>query len=296
MQGDTNMNRTPRAVTLCVIAIVIGSVSTARPQAPEPQSALTSANATTGLATLPPAPRGRSTTLGGEIKTVDPVRDEITLRIFGQRPLKILFDERTQVFRDGNRIPLRELAPSGHASVESLLDGTDVYARSIHLLSQSPDGEDSGRVTEFNPGSHELTITSTRFGQQIKMLVPNDTPVTRVGQSMFTQLHPGAADLVTGALISIKFQPDSKNRPVAKEISVLASPGATFVFTGSLSALDMHSGVLLLLDPRNGSSYQLSFDSLNLPTTHGLHLGDHVIVTARYDGTNYVTSTITLDN
>ena len=36
--------------------------------------------------------------------------------------MKILFDERTQVYRDGVRIPLRDLRPEDHASVQTILE------------------------------------------------------------------------------------------------------------------------------------------------------------------------------
>src|ERR1700739_4749954 len=64
-----------------------------------------------GLASLPPAPTGKSTIIGGEIRNVDPVLDQFTLKAYGQKSIKVFFDERTQIYRDGNRIPLRELGP-----------------------------------------------------------------------------------------------------------------------------------------------------------------------------------------
>src|ERR1039458_5077970 len=50
---------------------------------------------------LPPTPRGKSTVIGGAIRGVDRVRDQFTLNVFGGRTLKVLFDERTQIYRDG---------------------------------------------------------------------------------------------------------------------------------------------------------------------------------------------------
>jgi len=96
-------------------------VAAAQLQPPDQQPASQSASALANLPTLPPAPQGMSTILGGDIRSVDPVRDEITLKVFGQRPVKILFDERTHVFRDRSRIPLRELGRSDQASVQALL-------------------------------------------------------------------------------------------------------------------------------------------------------------------------------
>ena len=109
---------------------------------------------------LPPLPPGKTTIMGGQIRNFDPVRDQFSLQIYGQRPMKILFDERTQVYRDGVRIPVRNLGPEEHASVQTTLDGANVFAVSIHILSGLPEGECEGRVIRFNPDKGELVVAS----------------------------------------------------------------------------------------------------------------------------------------
>src|SRR5579871_689240 len=99
-----------------------------------------------GMPSLPPAPGGTTTTIGGTIRNLDLVRDELSLAVYGQRPMKILFDERTQVYRDGVKVPLRDLHPEVHASVQTALDGSNVFAVSIHVLSEAPEGDCRGRV------------------------------------------------------------------------------------------------------------------------------------------------------
>src|SRR5664279_1131714 len=84
--------------------------------------------------------------LGGEIRGLDPVLDQFTLQIFGQKAIKILFDARTQAFRDGARIRISDLHLGEHASIQTVLDGTSVYAISIHMLSRTPEGECQGHV------------------------------------------------------------------------------------------------------------------------------------------------------
>ena len=49
------------------------------------------------------------------------------------------------------RSPLRDLRPGDHVSVETVLDGTTVFARSIHMLSGSPEGECQGQVMSYDP-------------------------------------------------------------------------------------------------------------------------------------------------
>jgi hypothetical protein len=285
----------------CFLAIVVlGAVTTAQlsvadaqSKVASPQSDLMSATASADLSALPPPPHGKSTILGGEIRRVDPVRDELTLKVFGQRPVKILFDERTQVYCDGKKIPLRDLVPSDHASVQTVLDGTNVYALSVHVMSQSPEGEYQGRVLNYNPDTGELTVASVLLHEPIKLLVPVNTPITRLGQPTFASLHSGASDLVTGALISVKFESNKKGQGVAREVTVLATPGSAFEFSGNLSSLDMHSGMLVVVDPADDKSYEIFFDSANLPESRNLHEGDHVRVTASFDGTRYVASALT---
>ncbi len=257
-----------------------------------PRSVLASESTPQGLPVLPAVPEGKSTILGGEIRNIDFVRDQFMLKVFGQRPVKILFDERTQVFLDGKKIRIRDLHSFDHASVQTILDKTNVFALSIHMLSRSPEGEYQGQVLNFNPETRELTVGAAVTGQPIKLLVPTNAHVVREGQAASFSELPGPSDLVKGALISIKFQPDKQGRGIASEITIVATPGSAFVFSGSLSSLDMHSGFLVLVDPRDEKSYRIFFDSARLPTSQNLHEGDSVRVTANFDGERYVASAI----
>src|SRR3954451_1240131 len=138
----------------------VALLATAHAQSQQ-QLDLKSAFTTADFSALPSMPRGKSTVLGGKIDDVDPVLDQFTLRIFGQRPMKIFFDERTQIYRNGAKIPLRDLRPEEHASVQTVLEGTSVFAMSIHMLSDMPQGESEGRVVDYNPETRELTIGSS---------------------------------------------------------------------------------------------------------------------------------------
>lgn len=264
-------------------------------QVPTPQSALESAGASGHSPALPAAPMGKSTVLGGEIVSIDRVRDELTLKVFGQRRTKILFDERTKVYRNGKEIPLRDLTSAGHASVQTLLDGTSVFALSIHILSRTPEGVFHGSVLHYNPETRELTLSALELRDPIKLLLPAGTPVLRKGQGQFSSASSGASDLVQGTLISVTFELDKDGRSVATQIAILATPGSDFVFSGNLTSLDMHTGSLVLVDPRDDKSYQIFFDSTLLPASQDLHDGEHVRVIATYDGTRYVASVLTFN-
>ncbi|MGA8670015.1 MAG: hypothetical protein WB679_09070 [Terracidiphilus sp.] len=248
----------------------------------------------TSAESIPPPPNGKSTIFGGEIRELDPVRDQITLKVYGERPMKILFDERTEVYRDGARIPLRDLRPEEHASVQTTLDGTKLFAVSIHMLSRSQDGEYEGRVLRFDPGTGELTVASGQSRETVKLLVQNGTSIVRKGQNAFSSERSGPSDLVTGSLVAVQFSASEKGAPIASKVEILAVPGSAFVFSGSVSALDLHSGLFVLVDPRDGRSNQVSFNPDLVPASHNLHLGENARVVAKYDGIHYVASEITV--
>jgi hypothetical protein len=243
---------------------------------------------------IPPLPHGRTTIFGGEIRSIDPVRDQMVLAVFGERSMKVLFDERTQVFRDGKRIPLRNFSPAVHASVETTLDGTKLFAVSVHLLSETPDGQYEGRVLAFDSSTGELTVASGKSLEPLKMLVPSGTAIVRKGQSTFSSAPSGPSDLRPGALVTVEFSPGKAGQgTVAKQIEILAVPGADFVFNGNVISIDMHSGSLVVMDPDDQQNHQVFVDPARVPTVESIHLGDPVRIVASYDGMRYVAKEFT---
>lgn len=284
-----DMQRAFEVIMLSGLTIFqMSTVAASAQQGFNPQPAASVDPAPADVPALPPLPRGKSTVLGGQIQKVDPVRDQITLGVYGQKPVKILFDERTELYRDGSKIPLHDLSLSDHASVQTTLDGTNVFAVSIHMLSQSPEGEYQGRVSSYNPTTGEMTIESGAAGETFRLLVTKDTSIIREGQRGFTSSQSGASDLEKGALVSVKFESNKQGRGLATQVAVLAVPGSEFVYAGNISSLDMHAAFMVLMDPRDDKSYQIFFDPARLPTGLELHVGDHLRVVADYDGTRYM--------
>jgi hypothetical protein len=257
------------------------------------ESDLSAANGHDDVSVLPPLPAGKSTILGGAIRDVDPVLDRFTLGIVGEKPIKILFDERTQVFVDGKKIPLRDLHPTSHASVQTTLDGTSVFALSVHILSQLQQGDYRGEVRSYNPSTGDLELAGGQGGQPIRFRVSPDASFARKGQGSFVASQSGPSDLQKGTLVSIEFDPDGKGRATITKVTVLATPGSRFVFSGNLIALDMHTGNMVLLDPTNNQSYQIEFNASSMASMPDVRPGQRVRVTAEYDGTRYLAHDMT---
>ena len=282
-----------RVVDFALIgAVVLSSHSALHAQAKERVAALESDRTATNTANdspvIPALPRGTSTILGGAIRDVDPVLDRFTLSIVGEKPMKILFDERTQVFVDGKKIPLRDLRPSEHASVQTTLDGASVFAISVHILSQAQQGDYRGEVLSYNASTGDLQLIGGQGGEPIRVTVSSNTKFSRKGQGSFTAAQSGPSDLQRGALVSIQFEPDGKGRGSATEITFLATPGSQFVFTGNLMALDMHTGSMVVVDQRDNQSYQIEFNSSTMSKFPNVHTGQRVRVAAEYDGRHYL--------
>src|SRR3569833_1237718 len=278
------------AVVLSFGARAVAQTQHARPAEPEiPTTHLKS------VTTIPPLPKGTSTILGGSIRDIDPVLDRFVLNIAGVKPMRILYDQRTQLFVDGKRISLNQLRPAEHASVQTTLDGTSVFAISVHILSQMQQGDFSGQVRSYDPTSGDLEIVGDRGGDPIRLRVSSSTTFERKGQVSLSTTPAVTGDLQPGSLVSLQFNPDGKGRGSATRITVLATPGSTFVFTGNLVSLDTRSGMMTVLDPRDDQTYQIGFNPGSLSSIQNIHPGQHVRVSAAYDGTRYIAENIVSD-
>jgi len=238
------------------------------------------------LPDLPVMPSGKSTVVGGEIKQLDRVRDQIVLRVFGGHDVKIAFDVRTQMFRDGKLCQVKDLHTGDHISVETMLDGSTVFARSVHALTQAPEGEMQGQVIEFDGGRRVLLLRDSLSSTPVKLNVPIGTQIVGVGQAA----KGAIGDLAPGTLIAADFQAGGGG--VVSRISILATPGSAFVFTGKIAFLDVHSGRLAIVDPRDQKRYDVTFDETRLPVVATLREGNDVTVSASFDGKLYIASQI----
>jgi hypothetical protein len=97
-----------------------------------------------------------------------------------------------------------------------------------------------------------------------------------------------------GTLVTVKFSPTQKGPAVASQITILAVPGSQFAIAGEVSFLDLNSGLLDVVDPRDERSYQIFFDSTRIPSVRNIHLGDHVRVAATYQAARYVANDISV--
>ncbi|HEX3661994.1 MAG TPA: hypothetical protein VHU89_11210 [Acidobacteriaceae bacterium] len=271
-----------------------GSTSAAATAAPAADTTTSVTAVPSYLPPMPAAPQGRSTVIGGVIRDVDPLQDEMSLKVYGGHPMNILFDARTRVYRDGVQTPLSDLHPQEHASVETVLDGDNIFALSVHMLTHAPEGNCQGQVLGFDPRDGDLTVRNSLSGQTVHLRIPANTPIQRVGQESFSSSSPGASDLMHGALLSIQFQADNQGGGVADHIAILATPGAVFQFAGDVTYLDMHAAEMAIRDSQDQKNYTIDFDPARFPQSRQLHVGSHVVISASFSGRHYVADNLTI--
>ena len=233
-----------------------------------------------------PAPKGKATLVGGTITHLDRVRDQVVIRPFGGGETKVLFDGRTQIWSDGNKATPRDLQAGQRAYVDIVADGPDIFAKAIRLVSQGNGGESRGQIVSFDRDRSEITLNDGLSPDTFRVQIAPGTKIVRGDKETSTNL------LLPGTLVALKFSTAHSGVISAREISILAEPGTSFTFQGKVSFIDLHSGLLVIVDPRDKKSYEIHFNPATVRIAGDLQLDSSVTVNAAFNGKNYATSAI----
>jgi len=265
--------------------------STTPPVEVNPGSTSSDLAATTSLPDLLPKPEGNATLVGGTVRKVDLVRDQLTVQVFGGGNQRILFDDRTHFYRGDTQGSMKDLANGERVYVDTVLAGTDIFARNIRVETGHPIGQSNGQVVSYDAGSGELTVTDTLSPEPVRLhLSPGTTFVHDNHAASASELQPGT-------LIALTFGPENGGHDVVHQVTILAEPGSTFTFIGRISYLDVHRGRLVVVDPRDQKSYDVQFDPATVKgVSDDLREGMDVTVITSFDGNAYIANSITIDH
>ena len=233
-----------------------------------------------------PAPKGKATLVGGTITHLDWVRDQLVIRPFGGGETRVLFDGRTHIWSDGNKATPRELQTGQKAYLDIVADGSVIFAKNIRVLSRGNGGESRGQIVSFDRDRSEITLNDGLSPETFRVQIASGTKILKDDKETSTN------SLVQGTLVALKFQPAQNGKISAKEISILAEPGRSFIFQGKVIFLDMHRGLLVMVDPRDKRSYEIHFDPASVHITGDMQLDSNVTVDAAFNGKNYATRAI----
>jgi hypothetical protein len=241
------------------------------------------------LPDIPSVPRTNATLIGGTVERLDRVRDQITVRVFGGGRMSVLFDPRTRIYRGGEKTTIADLRDGERVSVETILDGSRVFARVIRLKATQAQGETQGIVLRVRPDRGELTIRDAISPTPVRVRFDSTTNWLQGGRAI------SASTLTSGSLVAVQFASDGNGRDVAREVSILALPGAEYTFTGRVANLDLRAGVLVLNSSTDRKTYEICLDPSAAPD-NDLHVGAVVTILTNFQGSRYLARNVTIES
>jgi hypothetical protein len=230
------------------------------------------------LLDLPPLPNHQVTLIGGTVSGLDEVMNRMIFQPFGEkRKMNVAFDTRTHFYRDGQPITYREIKQGQRVYLDTMLNGSKVFAKSIWIQSVADSGVGRGQIVEFDAQRNTLTVRDELSSESIKMRLTPSTVIRSPERTSST------ADLVPGALVSLSFGPQQELR----EVMLSAKPGSTFTFAGRVSYLDMSRKIIAVDNQSDKLKYDISIDAIAPNILRQLHEGDNIAVMAVFDGSRY---------
>jgi hypothetical protein len=284
--GISLMMRAQTAPSTAIEALSTPAHGAVEPATSTPDIALDPASL---LPDLPALPAAKATLVGGTIEKLDRVQDRITVQVFGGGKASALFDGRTKVYRDGQPASLASLRMGDRVYVDTILyDGT-VFARSIRLKTGANQGESEGLILSYRPGKDELIVRDVTAPEPVKLHL---TPATRiVNGDRASSLN----ELAEGTLVSLRFGAEQDGRNTVQQISILALPGEGFTFSGTITFLDLHNGILVLTSFTNHKTYEIHLDP-SVRIDANLREGADVTAQTQFDHDRYVARSLTVSS
>jgi hypothetical protein len=223
--------------------------------------------------------------IGGTVKSIDQIRDHMTVRVYGTGNMNVKFDQRTHFFRDGKETTQLAVKKGDRVYLDTQLFEGKVFAKNVHVETGITPADASGQIVSYNAGSGDMVVHDELAGTNVKFRV---SPQTVIKNGTYTG---NASALQPGALIAVKFSPRSRTTGTADEVSIIAEPGTSFTYFGRVTHLDLRSGLLAIENQADGKTYEVHLDrSVRVPDN--LIVGSQVTVVARFEGRNYTVQSI----
>ena len=241
------------------------------------------------LPDLPPVPHKNATLVGGTLARLDRVRDQLTINVFGGGRTTALFDPRTRVYRGTQEVTIADLKQGERIYVDTILDGSKIFAKSIRLSAQPVLGETQGVILKYSPERSQIVLRDALDPHAVTVRLGAATRYRQGDQTV------SASKLVVGSLVTVSFSAEGKGHDVAREISILALPGTRYIFAGQVVHIDLRAGLLVLNSSIDHKTYEVYLDSSSAPDDN-LQAGATVTVEANYQDARYVARHLTVDS
>lgn len=235
-----------------------------------------------------PLPENKSALIGGTVRDIDQIKNQMTVDVFGKGgKMKVLFDPRTRFDRDGTPTNQTIIKKGDQVYLDTQLVNHKIFARDVYVHTATGTVDASGQIRSYNPKTGKLTIDDQLSGSQVTVLVSPTTVVRNQGAA------GSAGDLRQLALVTLQLSPGAGHN-TANTIDVIAQPGNTFTFFGTLTNVDLRNSTLALENKADSKSYEIRFDRATTPVTDDLKVGNEVAVNAVFNGKSYTAQTLTV--
>jgi|SRR5215469_1619959 len=239
------------------------------------------------LLDLPPLPHNPVTLIGGTVTSLDEVMNRMTLHPFSSnQKMEVRFDTRTKFYRDGKPISYRDIRQGQRVYLDTMLNGSQVFAKSIWIQSRVESGVGRGQIVDFDAPRGQLTVRDELSNQPVKMHVTSATVIRKANQPASTR------DLTVGSLVSLTFGAQRQ----LEQVTVLAAPGNTFTFAGRVTYLDLSQKLIAVDNRTDHTKYDISMNAIPPSILRQLHEGLDVTISAVFDGSKYDARRIDLPN
>src|SRR5207248_2026744 len=129
------------------------SNNTVQPIEESPEVTVDPASLLPDLPALRPA---KASLIGGTINKLDRVRDQITVLVFGGGKMQIAFDTRTHIYNNNGPGTTSDLRKGDRIYIDTVLDGSTVFAKTIRLKNTTAAGESQGVVIGYRANKGAL--------------------------------------------------------------------------------------------------------------------------------------------
>lgn len=232
-----------------------------------------------------PLQQSKLSLIGGSVKSIDQIRDHMTVRVFGAGTMHVKFDQRTHFFRDGKETTQMAVKTGDRVYLDTQLFQGKVFAKNVHVETGSSPADASGQIVSFNPKNGEMAVRDDLAGSTVNFRVSAQTTIKKADATA------SQSALRPGALVAVKFSPHSKNAGIADEVSVIAEPGSSFTYFGRVTHLDLRGRTLAIENRADGKTYEVHFDS-STRIPDNLLIGSQVTVVASFQGQDYLAQSI----
>jgi hypothetical protein len=234
-----------------------------------------------------PALKNKKVTLiGGIVREIDPIRNRMTVDIYGGKPMKVIFDDRTKVSRNGADSSYMGIRKGDRVYLDTQIYEQKIFAKQIQIVTKNEAADVSGQVVSFDPNTRELELRDSLSARPFTFRLDHDAAITANGGKAAS-----VVDLQPGALITAHFNPGQSGRGSIRDVNVLAAPGAEFTLYGIVNHLDLRAGTLAVQNKADDKAYEVKFDPAQVAVDN-LRIGSEVSITARFDGEHYIAQSL----